>query len=155
MEKILVAVDGSEHSHRAVKQAIAVADSDTELTLINVITEPIFDNAIGPFGYAYQSSIDKEQLDEIVEVQHKKVYENAEKILSEAEEELQAAGLEAEKVIKSEDSPANIICDVADEEDYDLIVMADKGRGNVQRVLIGSTCDKVIRHSKVPVLIAK
>ncbi|MFU8770301.1 MAG: universal stress protein, partial [Desulfotignum sp.] len=44
------------------------------------------------------------------------------------------------------------ILKTADAEDVDLIVIANKGRGNLARVLFGSAAEKVFRHSKVPVV---
>ena len=44
------------------------------------------------------------------------------------------------------------ICDWADEHDVDMIVMGTQGRSGLSWFMIGSTADRVIRASKVPVL---
>ena len=48
--------------------------------------------------------------------------------------------------------PFERILNVAETEKIDLIVIANKGRGNISRFLFGSTAEKVFRHSPVPVV---
>lgn len=47
--------------------------------------------------------------------------------------------------------PYECILNAAKEENADLIVMANKGRGNLSRVFFGSAAEKVFRHSDIPV----
>jgi nucleotide-binding universal stress UspA family protein len=48
--------------------------------------------------------------------------------------------------------PYERILKTAENENIDLIVIANKGRGNLSRVLFGSAAEKVFRHAKVPVV---
>ena len=48
--------------------------------------------------------------------------------------------------------PSEVILDTAEIEDVDLIVIANKGRGNLSRMLFGSVAEKVLRHSKITVV---
>ena len=48
--------------------------------------------------------------------------------------------------------PFECILEAVETEDADMVVMANKGRGNISRVLFGSTAEKVFRHSPVPVV---
>jgi nucleotide-binding universal stress UspA family protein len=48
--------------------------------------------------------------------------------------------------------PSECILKTVEAEDIDLIVMSNKGRGNISRFLFGSTAEKVFRHSPVPVV---
>jgi nucleotide-binding universal stress UspA family protein len=48
--------------------------------------------------------------------------------------------------------PYECILKTAEAENVDLIVIANKGRGNLSRVLFGSAAEKVFRHAKVPVV---
>jgi nucleotide-binding universal stress UspA family protein len=50
-------------------------------------------------------------------------------------------------------SPHTRIAELADENDVDLIVMGAKGRGAVERLLLGSTTDRVLRMAPCPVLV--
>ena len=48
--------------------------------------------------------------------------------------------------------PFESILNAVETENADLIVMANKGRGNISKVLFGSSAEKVFRHSPVPVV---
>lgn len=48
--------------------------------------------------------------------------------------------------------PFQCILKAIESEDIDLVVMANKGRGNISGILFGSVAEKVFRHSPVPVL---
>lgn len=52
-----------------------------------------------------------------------------------------------------EGDPKRLIPEIAADWKADLIVMASHGRSGVQRVLLGSVAESVLRHSRVPVLI--
>jgi nucleotide-binding universal stress UspA family protein len=51
--------------------------------------------------------------------------------------------------------PAQGILDAADEHHVDLIILGSRGRGTFANLLLGSTSERVLRYSKVPVLIAR
>ena len=48
--------------------------------------------------------------------------------------------------------PFECILKAIKEEEVDLVVMANKGRGNISKILFGSAAEKVFRHSPVPVM---
>jgi nucleotide-binding universal stress UspA family protein len=54
-----------------------------------------------------------------------------------------------------EGDPANEILVFAEQNKVDMIVMGTLGKGGLERFLLGSVTDKVVRHSKVSVLVAK
>ncbi len=49
-------------------------------------------------------------------------------------------------------TPSECILETIETENIDLVVMANKGRGNLSRFLFGSTAEKVFRHSSIPVV---
>ncbi|WP_257286673.1 universal stress protein [Halanaerobium congolense] len=59
------------------------------------------------------------------------------------------------KVVKIGDDPADEICDFAENNEIDMIVIADKGLGKVKRFLLGSISDKVVHHAQTSVLVVK
>jgi nucleotide-binding universal stress UspA family protein len=65
-----------------------------------------------------------------------------------------AANVEIEPVIL-EGNPANEIVDFAEKNDIELIVMGSHGKTGIQRFLIGSVAENVVRHSKKSVLVVK
>ena len=48
--------------------------------------------------------------------------------------------------------PFECILKAIESEDIDFVVMANKGRGNIEGILFGSAAEKVFRHSPVPVV---
>ena len=65
-----------------------------------------------------------------------------------------AANVEIESVIL-EGNPAKEIIDFAEKNDIDLIVMGTHGMTGIQRFLIGSVAENVVRHSKKSVLVVR
>jgi nucleotide-binding universal stress UspA family protein len=59
------------------------------------------------------------------------------------------------KVIVTEGSAAKKIVETAENEKADLIVMGKKGHSRLEKILIGSVANHVLRHSSVPVLVTK
>jgi nucleotide-binding universal stress UspA family protein len=54
--------------------------------------------------------------------------------------------------IVTEGTPADEILEAARREDADLIVVGTRGAGNIARLLLGSTAQRVLRRARVPVL---
>jgi len=65
-----------------------------------------------------------------------------------------AANVEVESVILR-GSPAEEIIGFAERNNIDLIVMGTLGRTGIKGYLIGSVAEKVVRHSKKPVLVVR
>lgn len=126
MKKILIGVDGSDNSKKAAKKAAELFGYDAEITLINVI----------------ESAVKEDHIKEITQ-------KNLEKEANFFKEK----GLKVNIEIHY-GHPAEMICQTAEKDNYDLIVLADKREG-IKRFLLGSTSDKVVRHAKTSVLIVK
>ena len=134
--KILVPLDGSELAAKALPAAIEMAKSqNAQVTLMHVC------HTEGPMiGEASPKVI------EGAPAQEQKVCET---FLSKAGMELQAQGINVNWVCV-EGVPAREIVSYAQKNNYDLICMTTHGRGEVAWSL-GSTADRVISHSNVPV----
>jgi nucleotide-binding universal stress UspA family protein len=59
------------------------------------------------------------------------------------------------EVLVVEGDPANAILEFAEQNKIDLIIMGTLGKGGLEKFLLGSVTDKVVRHSKVSVLVVK
>lgn len=64
-------------------------------------------------------------------------------------------GISFQKIVATEGSAAKKIIETAEKEKVDLIVMGKRGQSVVERILIGSVANHVLRHSPVPVLVTK
>ena len=152
MQKILMAVDGSESSKKAVEKTVEmISKIEAEVTLMTVISDAILRAASIPVSadipVDYQPEEMMDRINKIIE-------EEGQKILDEASEILEEEGITPEKIINRGD-PAEIICDFAEEEEYDLIVVADRGQSKIKRYLMGSTSDKIVRYARTSVLVVK
>jgi len=74
--------------------------------------------------------------------------------LKQAHEEFRAAGLSVEPLMKQGD-PAQQILDTCWENDVDLLAMTTHGRSGVRRWMLGSVTERVLRSSRVPMLIVR
>ena len=142
--KIMVATDGSELAKKAVDSAIEIAkSSNAKLYAVHVI-------ALGDYYSSMPLSIDVEwmkAMEEHLRIQGKEAIDYVENAG-------RAANVEVEPVIL-EGNPANEIVDFAEKNDIDLIVMGTQGKTGIQRFLIGSVAENVVRHSIKTVLVVK
>jgi nucleotide-binding universal stress UspA family protein len=137
--KILVATDGSEDAEMALASAVVVAKgTDSELHLLTV--------ARGYFSYDVRNP-------EVVE----QLQKQAQDILDEQAAKVERGGGEvAGKHLKiAEPYRAEQIVRAAEDLGAGLIVMGSRGLGGMQRALMGSVSDSVVRHAHCPVLVVR
>ncbi|HMF55259.1 MAG TPA: universal stress protein [Pyrinomonadaceae bacterium] len=136
---ILVPVDFSQCSVNAVRAAIGIASPDADVTLLHVIDEAFAHDAVAAgLGSA----------DEIIA----KLRERAEMDFSAMLEELETNGVDIERMIVV-GSPFVEILKIARDLDLPMIVMGVRGQSTPpEEMLFGSTAEKVLRGSRVPVL---
>jgi nucleotide-binding universal stress UspA family protein len=75
-----------------------------------------------------------------------------ERALDEVREEAEAAGIESVEAVLGSGTPANAITTYVDDQDIDLVVVGTHGRTGLDRYLIESVAENVVRMSPVPVL---
>ncbi len=141
-KRILFTTDGSDCSFAAFEQAIAMAKSqNTGLIFLSIIPPAI--TTMSP----YEGTVVPANLAEISK--HKKI----------AMEKQILARITGVKVdvpfgieVVEEVSPARAILTRIEEDDVALVVMATHGHTGLKHILFGSTVEKVVRRSPVPVL---
>jgi nucleotide-binding universal stress UspA family protein len=79
----------------------------------------------------------------------------AEAHLSAIEKSAKDAGVDCDVICEKNDSPYQAIIRVAQQRGCDLIMMASHGRKGVDALLLGSETQKVLTHSKIPVLVSR
>ena len=143
-QRILVPVDGSATSVRALQEAIKLAGGKAQLRLVHVI-EQIY--PLDTEGYAY---IDHTALQEAVR-------HTGERVLAQAAEETRRLGVAAEIVLleASGERVAAVIGGEARNWPADLIVIGTHGRSGLSRLLLGSVAEGVARGAPVPVLLVR
>ncbi len=141
--KIMIATDGSELVKRAIQTAIEIAKlSEATLYAVYVIS-------LGGYN-SILHSIDAEWKNEMKE--HLRT--EGKEAIAYVENAGRNANVEVESVIL-EGSPAQEIIYFAEKNDIDLIVMGTHGKTGIQRFLIGSVAENVVRHSEREVLVVK
>jgi len=141
---ILVPTDGSELSLGNVAKAASYAkETGARITLFYAQPE-----ANSP--YAGIGAISNAHL--IQELQAR-LKEAATEILDAAEKQVMAAGVTCQRIVGVGSKPYELIIAAAEEHSCDLIFMASHGRSGVGALLLGSETQKVLAHSKIPVLV--
>lgn len=142
-DRILVAVDGSDTSLLALSHAVELAKVfGSELTLLSVI-----DKFKLPFSAEYGLGA-QESRERLV----RGVLENLDKVTVELGESHPDIMIDPRV---GEGRPAKIIVEVAEEEDFDLIVMGSQGFGLIVGWFLGSVSDEVANSCTKPLLIVK
>lgn len=142
MLKMLVPVDGSASSDRAVDHLIRKSSRFKDPVEIHLLTvqPPIVSGNVRMF-------ISHEQINEYYQ-------EEGLKALKPARDKLDAAGLKYVFQIGLGD-PAEVIARYAREKACDQIFMGTRGMGSISNLLLGSVATKVIHFADVPVVLVK
>lgn len=153
-ENILVPVDGSDHSLRALEAAIQVGKRfKGKLTLIHV-----YQVSVRPVVIPEPTTLTPPPVTVITSAEVSKVAEAAReaamKILKDGEEKAKAAGLDVEIMLKEGNASQEILKAVK-EGNFDLVAMGARGISKLKEILVGSVSDDVIRNASCPVLIVK
>lgn len=129
---VLVPVDGSSNSLRALSHALQYHEGD-EIIVLHVVNQ-----LVGEYGEQTLGGTERKHSEVVVETVQDR-FENA---------NLQQTPFE---VVVEEGAPQDVIVSYAKQEDVDQIVMGTRGLAGVKRMLLGSVADSVIRRSGVPV----
>src|SRR5512136_2143677 len=116
MEKILVGVDGSEHSKRALAEAIRIAKKfESEITVVNVF----YPTPTPP------------------------AHEFSHKVLDDAKIVLENEKVKYELVSATDTNPSKVIVKMARDGKFDLVVVGSRGQGATHALFLGSHSDKI------------
>lgn len=145
MKRVLVAVDGSENSLRALEFALDLQKMCREVQITALYVGP---SIYGLFPESGLSSwIRQKDLD-------KEIEDRAQKISEKIDQVAVRYGASVEKAIARGDAGA-AISKFAEEGEYDLVVVGTRGYGEVKSILIGSVSHKVLHLCSCPVVVVK
>jgi nucleotide-binding universal stress UspA family protein len=141
--KILLAVDDSKYSEAAAQTVVRqVRPEGAEVCVFHVVVPLV----IIPYGYMGKV----ETLEAAQQERLKEGRELAERTAS----QLRSAGFQVHVVVKEGD-PKTTILDKAAQWSADMIFMGSHGRKGIDRFLIGSTSEAVLRHAHCSVEIVR
>ncbi|EKR62394.1 universal stress family protein [Leptospira weilii str. 2006001853] len=140
IKKILVPVDGSESSKKALEVAIAIAKAaNANLTILEVIEE------FGPLpGYYEKAPEGKDRVKWISEQRFEKIHSPLD----------ESPDLKWDRLVL-EGYPADTIVETATKGNYDMIVIGSRGLSAVGRFLVGSVSDRIVHHATCSVTVVR
>jgi nucleotide-binding universal stress UspA family protein len=141
---ILVPTDGSDLSKETARRAVSFA-KEAGARITAFFAKPEY-----PVSYYGEGALidptTPEKFAELAEQQ-------AQDTLDFVAELCASAGVEVHKLSLTSDVPYQAIIDAATQAGCDLIFMASHGRRGFSALLLGSETNKVLTHSKIPVLV--
>jgi nucleotide-binding universal stress UspA family protein len=141
---ILVPTDGSQLSSDTAKRAIAFA-KETRAKVTFFFAKPDYPVAF----YGEGALIDPTTPDKFADMAE----QQAREILAGHEALAKAEEVECASITAVSDIPYESIIGAAEQSGADLIFMASHGRRGISGLLLGSETQKVLTHSKIPVLV--
>ena len=139
IKRILVALDGSIYSERALPYARALAQAfRSELVLISVPEVPRMKD--------YRAAA------EIVDTLRIKADTNMRKFLQAVARSLRNEGIKVRTIVTGS-IPARTIISIGKKHDTDLIMMTSHGRGGLELFMVGSVAQRVVQSTQTPVFI--
>ena len=141
-QHLLVPTDGSALSRGTAQQAVRFAKSiDAKITAFHAMPElRLLANHPGLTPETRNSFVEQART-------------HADELLAFVKQTAQAEGVACQTVMVSSDHPHEAILRAALDRDCDLIFMASHGRRGIEGMLVGSETQKVMTHSKIPVLV--
>lgn len=140
---ILLPIDGSESSVRAVEKGTALAKAlDAKVTLMTALEQ----YPVGFLGSIYRTDDNP---------MRQAARDAAAHWLNAAQVIVDAFGIQADQLILEERSVCQSILAAAEKSGADLIVMGSHGAGVIEKLLVGSQTQRVLAHSNIPVLVLK
>jgi nucleotide-binding universal stress UspA family protein len=136
-EKILIATDGSEHGERAARAGVELAK--------------LSGGAVTAIYIADTSRMSHLPDDALLFSIRDILIREGKKAVSDIEKLAKETGVTFEKAIK-EGNPGEEIINFAKDAGMSIIVMGSVGRTGLDKFLLGSVAEKVVRNSKIPVL---
>ncbi len=146
MKKILLAVDGSEYTKKVVEKGLALAEGlSAEVTIATVVGE-----------YVFSPRVSLQFTDDNWDRINKHLKKEAEEIVEEAAKPFRDKGLHViTKAVIGHQAPADAICKLAREGEFDLIVLGSRGLRGIKEMFLGSVSNKVVHMGCTSVLVVK
>jgi len=143
---LLVPTDGSKLSDKAVTHAVSLAQA-LHAKISFFYASPDYPLPAYADGVVYEP-ISKREYTQMAG-------KEAEQVLDRASTQASAAGVDCEGMHSIAPAPWEAILKAAKKSKCDAIVMASHGRSGLSAMLLGSETQKVLTHSKLPVLVVR
>jgi len=150
-KKIMVCLDGSKHSEKALTQAIQIAKKfESKITLVHVIEPSIVFSTIQNPSDPYWGSVSAPLLQGSLDKEQKE----GNKILAKNSRILEKEGIAFNTVLLL-GNPSEEILNLSKKKKVDFIIMGSLGKGILSRVLLGSVSTSISQKADCTVIIAR
>ena len=140
---ILVPVDGNGSAQQAVEMTATLAKAHgAKVTLVSVIGPYPFGGVGTEVAYGYEQYLEA-------------ATSEARRALDEAQAALSAVGVTAKAISLEAPGVWRGILETAAQQGVDMIVMGSHGRSGLERMVLGSVTQRVLSHTKLPVLVVR
>jgi len=154
-KRILVPLDGSRFSSRALRYAVEIAKPfNAEIILMQVVYPAVPVNETAGMEPVVQSPAVVKVAVQIALDKDKKNAANAKRYLNKKVREITSQGIKSSNHVEF-GAPASTIIKFARRNKIDLIIMSTHGKGGIVRAVMGSVADEVVRKSGKPVLVIR
>ena len=145
-KKILVPIDGSEFSIRALKYAITITNKfDSNLIALHIVPSSV--------KYDFFQSEEKFKPDSPENMILQSAYMEAQKWFDDIKEKLGVKFIT--DVIIAKEPIVKEIIEYSEREKIDLIIIGTRGRSGLKKLLLGSTASGVVTYANCPVMVIK
>ncbi|HQR54094.1 MAG TPA: universal stress protein [Burkholderiales bacterium] len=147
-DRIVVPTDGSELAEKAVDRAIEYCRRvGASMTTVYVRpTNPMEEvKTLNDYGTSVIPIVTPEAIEH--------AERHAREMLQRVADRARDQGVECATAIVANDQPYRGIIELAEQQSGSLIFIASHGRGGMEALLLGSVTQKVLAHSKIPVLV--
>ena len=142
---ILIPTDGSELAEHAVTNGLSLAKSVGAKVTVIIVEEP--------FNWQSVSEAQAQWALEELAKYTEQIKKHAASVLNRAADAAKQAGVPCDTIHVKDAYPYQAIIATAGDRGCDLIVMASHGRGGLSAIVLGSVTNKVLTHTKTPVLV--
>ena len=134
--RILVPIDFSEHSNKALRYALAFAKQfDAEVTLVHIVEQMVYP---GDWMYPPMAVTDF-------------AAEKREEMVARLQALDAGSGVKTQHIVRLGRAWQEII-EIAEEMKCDMLILATHGYTGLKHALLGSVAEKIVRHAPCPVL---
>ena len=152
VKRIVVAVDGSVHSERALNYAIQLAKAfGAEMQIVHAIKQIEITKTIVTQTFSSKAALSADEL-------YEGLKREASKWMEKYERKAKSAGIDEVTIrvlAEAGKSEVQMITGHADAVKADMIVMGSRGLGTFKRLVLGSVASGVVSHALCPVLVVR
>jgi nucleotide-binding universal stress UspA family protein len=146
-QHILIPTDGSELAEHAVTNGLSLAKFVGAKVTIVIVQDPFDWLSVSETRASQRQALDN------LAKHNEAVEKYAASVLSQAADAAKQAGVPCDTVQVENAQPYQAIIATARDRGCDLIVMASHGRSGLSAMVLGSVTNKVLTHTKTPVLV--